>query len=31
MTFRFPDAFQAYWIRFIPSADTTATATLNYN
>jgi hypothetical protein len=27
---RFPDGFNAYWIRVIASADTTATAQLRY-
>lgn len=31
MTYRFPDLFQAYWIRFVANGETTATATLSYN
>jgi hypothetical protein len=29
-THRFPDAFSAYWIRFVSDKDATATATLTY-
>ena len=31
MTYRFPSALQAYWIRFVASEITKATATLTYN
>jgi hypothetical protein len=30
VSYEFPDAFQAYWIRFVSDADTTLTAHLNY-
>jgi hypothetical protein len=31
MTYRFPAALQAHWIRFVASENTNATATLTYN
>ncbi|MGW8181265.1 MAG: hypothetical protein ACWGQW_21250, partial [bacterium] len=31
ITHNFPDAFNAYWIRFVPAFDGVATAQLQYN